>query len=498
MAAKKVGFDRDKYVALQTESIEARRAQFGGKLYLEFGGKLFDDMHASRVLPGFLPDNKILMLESLKDECEIVVVISARDLGSSKVRGDLGISYDVDALRLIDEFRARGLLVNSVVITQITDEDHAAEELRRKLQRLGLKVYRHYAIAGYPHDVPHIVGKNGYGRNEYIETTRDLVVVTAPGPGSGKMATCLSQIYHDYQRGTASGYAKFETFPIWNLPLSHPVNVAYEAATADLDDVNMIDPFHLAAYGEQAVNYNRDVEIFPVLNALFEQISGASPYRSPTDMGVNMAGLCICDDQVCRDASKQEVIRRYLRARVHEVASQEESTVSDRIGLLMGQMGITVHDRPVVDPALALQKKTGGPAAAIELPDGSIVCGKTSALLGSSSAMLLNALKQLAGIDKEVDLLAAETIRPIQDLKTGHLGSRNPRLHTDEVLIALAVAATSDPSAKAAMDQLQKLRGLDVHTTVILGNVDEGIFRSLGVQVTSEAVYQTKKLYRRR
>ncbi len=498
MATPKVGFDRDKYVALQTESIEARRRQFGGKLYLEFGGKLFDDMHASRVLPGFLPDNKILMLESLKDECEVVVVISARDLGSSKVRGDLGISYDVDALRLIDEFRSRGLLVNSVVITQITDKDHAAEELRRKLQRMGLKVYRHYAIAGYPHDVPHIVGKNGYGRNEYIETTRDLVVVTAPGPGSGKMATCLSQMYHDHQRGTASGYAKFETFPIWNLPLSHPVNVAYEAATADLDDVNMIDPFHLAAYGEQAVNYNRDVEIFPVLNALFEQISGASPYRSPTDMGVNMAGLCICNDEVCQEASKQEVIRRYLRARVHEVASQEESTVSDRIGLLMGQMGITVHDRPVVDPALALQKQTGGPAAAIQLPDGEIVCGKTSALLGSSSAMLLNALKKLAGVDKEVDLLAAETIRPIQDLKTSHLGSRNPRLHTDEVLIALAVAATTDPNAKAAMDQLQKLRGLDVHTTVILGNVDEGIFRNLGVQVTSEAVYQTKKLYRRR
>ena len=497
MAANKIGFDRDKYVALQTESIEARRAQFGGKLYLEFGGKLFDDMHASRVLPGFRPDNKILMLESLKDEIEVVVVISARDLGSGKLRGDLGISYEADALRLIDEFRSHGFLVNSVVITQIGDDDHLAQELRRKLKKLGLDVYRHYAIPGYPHDVPRIVGKDGYGRNECIETTRDLVVVTAPGPGSGKMATCLSQLYHDHQRGTASGYAKFETFPIWNLPLAHPVNVAYEAATADLDDVNMIDPFHLAAYDEQAVNYNRDVEIFPVLNALFEQISGASPYKSPTDMGVNMVGLCISDDEVCREASKQEVIRRYFRARVQEVALQEESTVSDRIGLLMGQMGITVHDRPVVDPALALQASSGGPAAAIELPDGQIVCGKTSALLGSSSAMLLNALKALAGIDKEVDLLAAETIRPIQELKTSHLGSRNPRLHTDEVLIALAVAATTDPNARAAMDQLRKLRGLDVHTTVILGNVDEGIFRNLGVQVTSEPVYQSKKLYRK-
>lgn len=498
MEATPIGFDREKYLALQTEHIEARRRQFGGKLYLEFGGKLFDDMHASRVLPGFLPDNKILMLESLKDEAEVVVVVSAKDLDSQKKRGDLGITYDADALRLIDVFRSYGLLVNSVVITQIADGDRSARNFRRRLQRLGLKVYRHYAIPGYPHDIARIVDENGYGRNEYVETTRNLVVVTAPGPGSGKMAVCLSQLYHDNQREIRSGYAKFETFPIWDLPLDHPVNVAYEAATADLDDVNMIDPYHLAAYGERAVNYNRDVEIFPVLNVLFSQIGGVSPYRSPTDMGVNMVGACISDDQVCREASRQEIIRRYFKTRVAEVAEQQETNVSDHIALLMGQVGVTVHDRPVVDPALALAKKTGAPTAAIQLPDGKVVCGKTSALLGSSSAMLLNALKQLAGIEPEVDLLDAATIHPIQTLKTEYLGSQNPRLHTDEVLIALAVAATTDPNAAAAMEQLGQLRGLDVHTSVILGSVDEGIFRSLGVQVTSEPVFQSKNLYRKR
>ena len=498
MARQKVGFDRNKYISLQTEHIEARRRQFGGKLYLEFGGKLFDDMHASRVLPGFLPDNKILMLESLKDEAEVVVVVSARDIASNKVRGDLGISYDADVLRLIDEFRSYGLLVNSVVVSQMGSDDGPAKEFRRKLQRLGLKVYRHYQIDGYPHDIPRIIGEDGYGKNEYVETTRDLVVVTAPGPGSGKMATCLSQLYHDNLRGIESGYAKFETFPIWNLPLDHPVNIAYEAATADLDDVNMIDPYHLSAYGEQVVNYNRDVEIFPVLSVLFEQIVGTSPYKSPTDMGVNMAGYCISDDEVCRNASKQEIIRRYFKALVAETTNQQESVVSDRIALLMGQLGISVHDRRVVDPARDLATTTGAPSAAMELPDGKIVLGKTSALLGSSSAVLLNALKDLANIDPAIDLLDAATIKPIQELKTRHLGSRNPRLHTDEVLIALAVAATTDGNAKLAMEQLSKLHGLDVHTSVILGSVDEGIFRNLGVQVTSEPVFQSKNLYRKR
>ena len=455
-------------------------------------------MHASRVLPGFLPDNKIIMLESMKDDVEVVVVVSAKDIARNKVRADLGISYDVDVLRLIDEFRGRGLFVGSVVISQWTEDNQAARAFRRRLEKLGLKVYRHYPIKGYPHDVQRIVSEAGFGKNEYIETTRDVVVVTAPGPGSGKMATCLSQLYHDQQRGIESGYAKFETFPIWNLPLNHPVNIAYEAATADLDDVNMIDPYHLAAYGENTVNYNRDVEIFPVLNVLIERVKGTSPYKSPTDMGVNMAGLAISDDDVCRRASAQEVIRRYFKARVQETRDGLEPVISDRIALLMGQMGVSVEDRPVVGPALKVAKRTKAPAAAIQMPDGTIITGKTSALLGSCSAMLLNALKHLAGIDDRFSLLAPETIRPIQHLKTDFLGSHNPRLHMDEVLIALAVSATTNPLAEAALDQLAKLRGLDVHTSVIVGSVDEGIFRQLGIQITSEPVFQSKKLYQKR
>ena len=497
MTLRKIGFDREKYLALQSEQINARRETFGGKLYLELGGKLFDDMHASRVLPGFTPDNKILMLEKLMDELEIVMVVSARDLASNKVRADLGIPYDADVLRLIDGFREYGLYVGSVVISHVTEDNRPARAFKRKLERLGLKVYRHYPIKGYPHDVPLIVSDNGYGRNEYVETTRNLVVVTAPGPGSGKMATCLSQLYHDHKRGITAGYAKFETFPVWNLSLNHPVNIAYEAATADLDDVNIIDPFHLAAYGEQVVNYNRDVEIFPVLNLLFERVVGFSPYKSPTDMGVNMVGFCISDDEVCREASKQEVIRRYYKALVHEKRDELEPTVSDRVAVLMSKIGITKEDRPVVTPALNLARKTRAPASAMELPDGRIVTGKTSALFGCSSAMLLDALKALAGIDDEVKLLAPESIEPIQTLKTQHLGSQNPRLHTDEVLIALSVSANSDANARRALAQLQNLRGCDVHTTTILGPVDERIFRELGVQVTSEPLFQTKKLYRK-
>ncbi len=494
---QRIGFDRDKYLAMQSEHIEARRAAFGGKLYLEFGGKLFDDLHASRVLPGFTPDNKIVMLERMKDEVEVVVVVSARDLARHKVRADLGIAYDADVLRLIDAFRSYGLYVGSVVISHVTEDNRQARTFKRKLEKLGLKVFRHFPIKGYPHDVAHIVSDHGYGRNEYVETERDLVVVTAPGPGSGKMATCLSQLYHDHQRGISSGYAKFETFPIWNLPLDHPVNVAYEAATADLDDVNMIDPFHLAAYGEQVVNYNRDVEIFPVLSLLFEQLTGSSPYKSPTDMGVNMAGYCISDDEACRAASKQEVIRRYYKALVHERKEALDSATSDRIALLMGQLCVSTDDRPVVGPALEVERRTKAPAASLELPDGRIVTGKTSALLGSSSAVLLNALKALAGIPHSLKLLAPETIAPIQTLKTQHLGSRNPRLHTDEVLIALSVSANANPAARAVLDELQHLRGCDVHTTVILGSVDEGIFRSLGINVTSEPVYQHRNLYRK-
>lgn len=494
----RIGFDREKYLELQSRHIAERRAQFGGKLYLEFGGKLVDDMHASRVLPGFTPDNKIVMLAELADEVEIVVVVNAADFARNKVRADLGIPYEDDVLRHVDEFRAYGLHVGSVVITHWSDDNPQAAAFRLKLIKLGLPVYRHYPIAGYPHDVTRIVSPEGYGRNEYVETSRDLVVVTAPGPGSGKMATCLSQLYHDHVRGISSGYAKFETFPIWNLPLDHPVNVAYEAATADLDDMNMIDHFHLAAHGEQTVNYNRDIEIFPVLSRLFEQILGASPYASPTDMGVNMAGLCISDDDACREASKQEVIRRYFKALVQERRDEVEPDQSTKIALLMGSLGIGTNDRPVVGPCLELARQTDAPAAAIELASGEIVVGKTSALLGACSAMLLNALKRLAGIDASVDLLAPASIEPIQTLKTKHLGSKNPRLHTDEVLIALAVSANGDDNARRALACLGELRGCDVHTSTILGSVDEGIFRSLGVQVTNEPVYATKSLYRKR
>ena len=493
-----LGFDRERYLQLQSEHIDERRRRFGGKLYLEFGGKLFDDHHASRVLPGFSPDLKIRMLETLKDEVEVVVAVSAHDLARNKVRADLNISYESDVLRLIDEFRSYGLFVGSVVITQMTDEHRQARAFKRKLERLGVKVYRHYPIKGYPNDVNLVVSDAGYGRNEYIETERDLIVVTAPGPGSGKMATCLSQLYHDHQRGISSGYAKYETFPIWNLPLDHPVNLAYEAATADLDDVNMIDPYHLAAYGEQVVNYNRDVEVFPVLKLLFERLTGSSPYQSPTDMGVNMAGVCISDDEVCREASRQEIVRRYFKALVAEQRDQLEPTVSDRIALTMSHLGVTREDRPVVVPALDVQRRTKAPAAAIQLADGRIITGKTSPLLGSCAAMLLDALKALAGIDPELRLLAPESIAPIQTLKTEHLGSANTRLHTDEVLIALSVSATHDENARRALAELQHLRGCDVHTTVILGSVDEGIFRNLGVQVTSEPVYQSKKLYKKR
>ena len=494
----RIGFDRSKYLRMQSEHIAARRAQFGGKLYLEFGGKLVDDMHASRVLPGFTPDNKIVMLAELAHEVEIIVAVSAKDLADRKVRADLGTGYEDEVLRHIDAFRDYGLYVGSVVITQWTDDNRAAEAFRHKLDKLGIRVYRHFPIPGYPSDVARVVSPEGYGRNEYIDTERDLVVVTAPGPGSGKMAICLSQMYHDHLRGRSSGYAKFETFPIWNLPLDHPVNIAYEAATADLDDVNMIDPFHLAVHGVQTVNYNRDVEVFPVLTRLFEQILGESPYASPTDMGVNMAGYCISDDQVCRQASKQEVIRRYYRALEVEKREMLEPVQSERIALLMARLGISTADRPVVAPALETARITGAPASAIELPDGTIVAGKTSALLGNSSAMLLNALKHLAGIPPEIKLLAPESIEPIQRLKTEHLGSRNPRLHTDEVLIALAVSANHDPNARLALAQIGSLRGCDVHTSTLLGPVDEGIFRSLGIQVTEEPVFATKSLYRKK
>ena len=494
----RVGFDREKYVELQSRHINERREQIGGKLYLEMGGKLFDDNHAARVLPGFTPDNKIAMLERLRDELEILVCLNAKDLVRHKVRADLGITYEDDVLRLIDVFRERGFLVEHVVVTQLEETNHAARAFADRLERLGLQVARHGVIAGYPQNTERVVSEQGFGANEYSQTSRDLVVVTAPGPGSGKLATCLSQIYHDHARGIAAGYAKFETFPIWNLPLEHPVNLAYEAATADLDDLNLLDPFHLSAYGQQVTSYNRDVEVFPLLRTMLERLTGSSPYASPTDMGVNMAGQCIVDDDVCREAARQEIIRRYYRAVVAERIADEDDVVSQRIAMVMSKADCTLTDRAVVAPALEISERTGEPGSAIQLADGTLLTGKTSPLLGCSAAMLLNALKHLAGIDEEVHLLSPAAIEPIQTLKTEHLGSVNPRLHTDEVLIALSVSAAADDNARRAVAELKNLAGCDVHTTTILGTVDEGIFRNLGIAVTSEPQFQTKSLYHKR
>ena len=488
----KIGFDNEKYLKMQSEHIRERISKFGDKLYLEFGGKLFDDYHASRVLPGFQPDSKLRMLLQLADQAEIVIAISAADIEKNKIRGDLGITYDVDVLRLIQAFRDSGLYVGSVVITRYTP---AADQFKAKLQSMGVKVYRHYSIDGYPSDIPFIVSENGYGRNEYIETTRPLVIVTAPGPGSGKMATCLSQLYHENRRGIKAGYAKFETFPIWNLPLNHPVNLAYEAATADLNDVNMIDPFHLEAYGVTTVNYNRDVEIFPVLSAMFEGIYGSCPYKSPTDMGVNMAGNCIVDDEACREAGRQEIIRRWYTGMNRLVEGDAEKSEVTKIEFLMKQAGVTANNRPVVHAALLKAEVTGAPAAALELPDGRIVTGKTSELLGASAAVLLNAVKTLGDILDEIKLISPTVIEPVQTLKVKYLGSKNPRLHTDEILIALSMNAASDPNAAHALEQLKKLRGCQVHTSVMLSEVDIRIMNKLGLQLTSEPRYENKKIY---
>ena len=490
----KIGFDNEKYLTMQSEHIKQRIGEFGDKLYLEFGGKLFDDYHASRVLPGFAPDSKLRMLLQMADQAEILIAINAADIEKNKVRHDLGITYDEDVLRLIQEFRDKGLYVGSVVITQYSGQS-GADQFKTKLEHRDIKVYRHYCIEGYPSNVPLIVSDEGYGKNDYIETTRPLVIITAPGPGSGKMATCLSQLYHENKRGIKAGYAKFETFPIWNLPLKHPVNLAYEAATADLNDVNMIDPYHLEAYGITTVNYNRDVDIFPVLNAIFEGIYGESPYKSPTDMGVNMAGFCIMDDEACCEASKQEIIRRYYHA-LNRLA-KEEGTSDEvyKINLLMNKAKFDSTMRAVIAPCLERSKVSGGPAAAMELNDGTIVTGKTSSLLGASAALLLNAIKVLGDIPHNIHLIAPSAIEPIQTLKTQYMGSKNPRLHTDEVLIALSMSAATDETAKKALAQLPKLRGCQVHTSVMLSDVDIKVFSKLGVQLTSEPVYEHKKLY---
>ena len=490
----RIGFDHDKYTAMQSKHILERIATFGGKLYLELGGKLFDDNHASRVLPGFRPDSKVAMLLTLKEKAELVIAISADDIEKNKLRGDLGITYDTEVLRLIDAFRGIGLYVGSVVMTR-WNEQTSAVHFKQRLENLGVKVYRHFNIEGYPYNVKHIVSDAGFGQDEYVETTRPLVLVTAPGPGSGKMAVCLSQLFQDHQRGIQAGYAKFETFPIWNLPLRHPINMAYEAATANLDDVNMIDPYHLDAYGISAVNYNRDVEIFPVLSAVFEHIYGSSPYKSPTDMGVNMVGNCIVDDEACREASKQEVIRRYFAAKCALALAHTTQVEVDRLQRLMHQMGISPDDRPVVAAARDRETETGAPALAIELPDGRIITGKTSALLGPSAAVLLNALKALGGIDENAHLISPTVIEPIQSLKCDYLGNHNPRLHSDEVLVALSICAATNKNAALAMSQLPLLKGCEAHATVILPQVDDNIFRRLKVNLTCDARYQTHKLY---
>lgn len=491
---KRIGFDNEKYLETQSAHIRQRISQFGNKLYLEFGGKLFDDYHASRVLPGFQPDSKIRMLKELDASVEIVIAICASDIEKNKVRGDLGITYDVDVLRLIDAFRAQGLYVGSVVVTRYAGQS-AADAFRRRMGELGVRCYLHYPIAGYPHNISHIVSDEGYGKNDYIETTRPLVVVTGPGPGSGKMAVCLSQLYHEYRRGAKAGYAKFETFPIWNLPLQHPVNLAYEAATADLGDVNMIDPFHLTTYGVTTVNYNRDIEIFPVLSTIFEKIIGECPYKSPTDMGVNMAGNCIFNEDAVQNAARQEIVRRYYTALCDRRQGLCEDETVYKLENIMQQAKVSPEIRPVVAAALRVAEETGNPAGAIELPDGEIITGKTTGLMGASSATMLNALKRLAGIDHGHHLISPEAIAPIQTVKVDHLGSVNPRLHSDEILIALAISASTNPLAAQALAQLAALRGCEAHATVILSSADFTTYGKLGLRLTCEPQYETNKLY---
>ncbi len=490
----KLGFDNEKYLQIQSQHIKERIARFGDKLYLEFGGKLFDDHHAARVLPGFQPDSKLRMLMQLKDEAEVVFVISAADIEKNKVRADLGITYDKDVLRLRDEFTHRGLYVSSVVITHYNGQSSAAA-FRKRLERLGVKVYYHYLIEGYPTNVELIASDEGFGKNEFVETTRPLVVITAPGPGSGKMAVCLSQLYNEQKRGVKAGYAKFETFPIWNLPLDHAVNYAYEAATADLNDENRIDPYHLKAYGKEVVSYNRDIEVFPVLRATFELIWGKCPYNSPTDMGVNMVGFCLTDNDVCSEASRREILRRWFVARTEYKKGNIEKSVIEKAEAVMEKAGVSIADNPAIAAARIKENNTGAPAAAMELPDGRVISGKTSALMGSAAALILNALKVIGGIPKDVKLISPEVLEPITNLKTQALGHHNPRLHTDEVLIALCMSAVTNPDAKLALDQLTKLRRCGAFFTVIPSQVDEKTYKQLGITTSCEPVYEVSKLY---
>ncbi len=490
----KIGFDNEKYLKMQSERIMERISQFGDKLYLEFGGKLFDDHHAARILPGFEPDIKLKLLRKMSDKTEIVIAINASDIEKNRIRGDYGITYDADVLRLIDCFRNSGLYVGSVVICQYAGQS-VADDFRQYLEQLGIRVYVHYPITGYPTNVALIVSDDGYGKNDYIETTKPLVVVTAPGPGSGKMSVCLSQLYHDYKRGYHSGYAKYETFPVWNLQLKHPVNTAYEAATADLNDINMIDPYHLEAYGETAVNYNRDVEVFPVLNTIFKKILEESPYKSPTDMGVNMAGKCIMDDQVCRKAANQEIIRRFYSIKCDFKMGKCKMQTVEKIELLMNNAGLSTRDRSVVKASLDKAASTGHPTLAIELLNGNVITGRTTDLLGASSTCLLNTLKALAGIQDDVYILSPAVIEPIQKLKTDFLGNQNPRLHTDEVLIALSMSAVTNPLASRVLEQLPKLKNCEAHSSVILSQVDIDVLKRLGLNLTCEPKHQSDKLY---
>lgn len=490
----KLCFDNDKYLQLQSQKIADRLDEFGGKLYLEFGGKLFDDYHAARVLPGFLPDSKITMLTKIADKVEVVIAISAADIAKNKVRADIGITYDEDVLRLYDELTKRGLYVGSIVITQFDQNNLAAANFKSRLEGLGIKVYRHYHIDGYPYNVGHIVSDEGLGKNDFIQTSRNIVVVTAPGPGSGKMATCLSQMYQESKRGIRCGYAKYETFPVWNLPLTHPVNVAYEAATADLDDVNMIDPWHLQAYGVSAVNYNRDVEVFPVLNAIFNKVMGRSPYNSPTDMGVNMAGFCIFDDEACCYAGRQEIIRRYLNAKVQARRGKCDNGVVDKLDIILSKLNLCAEDRETVLPARLHAQKTQSVAACLSLPSGEKVFAKASALLSASAALLLNAVKKLANLP-DVRLIAPQALQPIQKLKKQNLGENSAQLHADEALIALSVSASVNPLAELALDQLAKLKNCQAHVTEIPSHADEAVLRKLGVQLTSDANYPKNQTY---
>lgn len=489
-----IGFDNERYLQQQSQHIRERVASLGGKLYMEFGGKLFDDYHASRVLPGFQPDSKMQMLLKMKDEAEILIAINANDIEKNKKRGDLGITYDLEVLRLIDSFRSYGLYVSGVVLTRFAGQP-AAEKFQAHLDSLQIPTYRHYPIANYPIDTQAIVSENGFGKNDYIPTTRPIVVVTAPGPGSGKMATCLSQLYHEARRGNKAGYAKFETFPVWSLPLKHPVNLAYEAATVDLADVNMIDPYHLEAYGKITVNYNRDIEIFPVLETLFREIYGTCPYKSPTDMGVNMIGSAISNDEVCCEASRQEIIRRFLSTQCAVKRGDADQEQVKKLEVLMNSLDLTDEDRPALKAARLRAKETEAPATAIELPDGTVITGRTTDLLGASCAALLNALKYLAQINDGFKLLSPAVLEPIQKLKVQHLGSSNPRLHLSDVLLALSICAVTNPMAELALQQLDKLSGCQAHATVILSNADVSTFQRLGVQLTTDPVYETQQLF---